>query len=109
MFEYAAFAVRNPSYVIREARKQPEVRRNMLEFARAHRVCEATGKTKRLHVHHIIPVSINPLLAGKQSNFMMLERKAHLQDGHNGNWKNYVSNVRDVIKLRHTVKTTAHV
>lgn len=107
MFEYAAFAVRNPVYVTKNARKQWSVRREILKFAKANRQCEATGKTKRLHVHHEIPVAIAPELAGNPSNFVMLEKWAHFQDGHNGNWKNYVPNVREVIKFRQTIKTVA--
>lgn len=107
MFEYASFAIRNIPYVTRNARRQWSVRKAMLAYAKQHRVCEATGKTKSLHIHHIIPVSVAPGLAGEPSNFMMLEKRAHFHDGHNGNWKNYVSNVRDVIELRRTIKTVA--
>jgi 5-methylcytosine-specific restriction endonuclease McrA len=98
MFEYASFAIRNPSYVTKNARKQPEVRRAMLKYRKENPVCAATGATKNLHVHHKLPVSVAPQLAGVESNFITLESKAHLIVGHAGNYRNYVPNVDEVCR-----------
>lgn len=107
MFEYAAFVIRNPSYVTRNARKQWSVRKALLAHRKAHPVCEATGSTKRLEVHHLLPVSVRPDLADAASNLITLERKAHLVVGHAGNYKNYVSNVGEVCATMRIQRTVA--
>lgn len=106
MFEYAAFVTRNPVYVTQNMRKQWAVRKAILTHRKNNPVCEATGSKKRLEVHHIVPVSVNPTLADWPSNLITLEKKAHLVVGHGGNYKNYVKNVAEVcdtIRIQRTV------
>lgn len=106
MFEYAAFVARNPAYVTKNARQQWDVRKTLLAYRKANPVCAATGKTKNLQVHHVLPVSVRPDLAGNPANMITLERSAHLILGHGGNYKSYVPDVRDLCKLieiQHTV------
>lgn len=105
MFEYASFVVRNPSYVTANARKQWSVRKALLAHRKNNPVCAATGKTKGLEVHHIIPVSVRADLAGVASNMITLERRAHLHDGHAGNYKSYVANLLEVIATRRIQRT----
>lgn len=107
MFEYASFVVRNPSYVTKNARKQWAVRKALLTHRKNHPVCEATGKTTRLQVHHLIPVSVRPDLAGQSSNLITLERDAHLVIGHAGDYKAYVTNVRELCTSMRIQRTKA--
>jgi len=107
MFEYASFVVRNPSYVTRNARKQWKVRKALLTHRKKSPVCEATGKTDRLEVHHLIPVSIAPDLAGEPANLITLNKHAHLVIGHAGNYKRYVTNVREVCATMRVQRTMA--
>lgn len=94
MFEYASFAVRNPSHVTKHWRTQYKTRKALLEYRKANPVCEITGLTKSLQVHHLIPVSIRPDLAADPSNLMTLTKNAHLIVGHLGNWKNFNPHAR---------------
>ncbi len=106
MFEYASFVMRNPAFVTKNMRRQYSVRKALLTHRKKNPVCEATGSTRRLEVHHIVPVSVNPTLADWPSNLITLEKKAHLVIGHGGNYKNYVKNVAEVcatIRIQRTV------
>lgn len=106
MFEYASFVMRNPSYVTRNTRKQWAVRKALLNHRKQYPVCEATGKTTKLEVHHLFPVSVKPELAGEPGNLITLHKDAHLVIGHGGNYKNFVTNVREVcatIRIQRTV------
>lgn len=105
MFEYAGFVMRNPSYVTRNVRKQWAVRKALLNHRKNNPVCAATGSTKRLEVHHLLPVSVRPELAGDPTNLITLERKVHLVIGHAGNYKNYVTNVPQVCATLRIQKT----
>lgn len=105
MFEYAAFVVRNPAWVTKNMRRQGRVRRAMLAHKANNPVCAATGKTRNLHVHHIVPVSVSATLAARPSNLITLERKAHLVIGHGGNYKSYVANVVDICRMMRIQRT----
>lgn len=107
MFEYAAFVVRNPSYVTRNARKQWAVRKALLTHRKKYPICVATGRTTGLQVHHVVPVSVDPSMAADPLNLITLERKAHLVIGHAGNYKNYVKNVAYVCHVIDVVRTRA--
>ena len=106
-FEFATFVIRNPSFVTKNARKLPEVRKAMLEYRAEHTACEYSGKTSRLQVHHNIPVSVAPHLAADKSNFTVLERNIHLHLAHAGNWTSYVQNIREVIDKTRIQRTLA--
>jgi len=84
----------------------------MLAYRKEHPVCEATGATKRLEVHHIYPVATHPHLAADPDNLITLEKLAHRVLGHCGNYKNSVPNIREVIAVMKStmivVETVAH-
>ena len=105
MFEYASFVTRNPGYVIKHAREQYAVRKAILAHRKNNPVCAATGLTNRLEVHHLLPVSVRPDLAADSTNLITLHKHAHLIIGHGGNYKSYVTNVKEVcasIKIQRT-------
>lgn len=106
-FEFATFVIRNPSFVTKNARKLPEVRKAMLEYRKQHTACEFSGKRSRLQVHHIVPVSVAPHLAAEWSNLVVLERNVHLHLAHAGNWTSYVQNIREVIDEARIQRTLA--
>jgi len=62
-------------------------------------VCAWCGRTEKLEVHHIQPVSVAPDLAADPDNMIMLCRKpaCHLVIGHNGSFRTrYVANVKSI-------------
>ncbi len=72
-------------------------RKAMKAYKAAHPNCEYCGRSKKVDVHHVIPVSVDPSLADKEENMISLCRKpnCHLIVGHMGNYKNYNKNVRE--------------
>lgn len=105
MFEYASFVNRNPLYALKNWRGQSDVRRAMLDWREHHKECAWCGRTNRLEVHHIIPVSADPLLAANYDNFITLCRPDHLRVGHNGNLANsYKEDINDACKRNRVVK-----
>lgn len=92
-----AFITRNLSYVVRNPRKAWSTIKAMRAYAKTHPVCEITG-TKPIEVHHVRPINVAPELAADPSNFISLgARTIHFIFGHGGdNWKDYVTNVRDI-------------
>jgi len=99
MFAFIGFARRNPSFVTTNARKAWSVHKAMRAFRREHTQCAWCGRTKKLEVHHIQPVSVAPELAADIKNMIVLCRKpaCHQVVGHNGDFKTrYVRNVNDV-------------
>ena len=108
MFEYFMFAVRNPGYVTKNARRQPQVRRNMLDFRAEHTECAYCGRDKKLDVHHKIPVSVQPGKASQKTNMIMLCRKpaCHQIIGHDGDFgRRYVHNVQELCDRAQIVRT----
>jgi 5-methylcytosine-specific restriction endonuclease McrA len=104
---------RNPSEVTNNVRRAYKTVKSMNEFRRIHKeqgtyFCRFSGKTKNLHVHHIIPVSVRPDLADDHSNMILLSQKFHLYVAHGGNWKKFVRNVNRVCAVRDLVETQAH-
>jgi len=79
----------------------------MLKYREDHPVCEYSGKTKRLQVHHIVPVSVAPELADDYDNLMVLERSIHLSVAHAGNWTSYVQNIVEVVNVARIQRTKA--
>ena len=110
MFEYIRFAIRNPSYVTKNARRSWAVRKAMSLYRAKNPECAWCGRSKKLEVHHIEPVSVSPDKAGDESNFMMLCRKpaCHQMIGHNGDWGgSYVENIVEICSTRDVVKIEA--
>lgn len=100
---FVTFCLRNVKYMLNEdVRSLPAVRKNMITYKKLHIECECYGRTKKVQVHHILPVSVRPDLAADPRNFISLCGKphCHLIDGHGGNFKDYVPNVREVCELK---------
>lgn len=101
MFEFIRYVLRNPSALTKRARKRGSTRRAMKEYRDLPEsaVCAWCGRTKKLEVHHIEPVSVAPDKADDWDNMIMLCRKppCHQMIGHNGNYATrYVLNVREL-------------
>ena len=108
MFEFVRFAIRNPSYVTRGARRAWATRKAMAAYRAlpASQECAYCGRSKKLEVHHIEPVSVSPGKAAEPDNYLMLCRKppCHQVIGHNGDFGGrYVANVREVCATRQAV------
>ena len=69
--------------------------------------CALCGGTKRLQVHHIIPVHVRPDFELVDINLMTLCRAkkygvdCHLAFGHHGNFRKWNINVRESINMMH--------
>lgn len=101
MFEYAGFVKRNPLYALKNWRNQSKVRKAILDYRRLNNNCEWCGRTNRLQVHHIIPVSVDPLAAAAPLNFTLLCIPDHLRIGHNGDYRRrYEGNIFDLYDRR---------
>ncbi len=99
MFDFIRFVSRNPSYITKQARRANTTRKAMNYYRASHTECAWCGRSKKLEVHHIIPVSVAPGLADQQSNMIMLCRKpaCHQIVGHDGDFgRRYVANVREI-------------
>lgn len=59
------------------------------EFLVTHCECAACGKTKKLQVHHILPVHIYPELELNHNNLITLCAKCHFVLGHSLNWRKW--------------------
>ncbi len=95
------FVIRNPWYSVREWRDIPKVRKAMREHKIENPVCAWCSTDKKLQTHHIVPVSVNPFLAGDPDNMITLCSKDHLRVGHNGNFRlKYESNIAEMCRLR---------
>jgi hypothetical protein len=69
----------------------------MAEYRKQHPVCEWDHRTTPVEVHHIEPIQFAPERAADPTNFISLgARRNHLVVGHAGDWKQYVSNVREL-------------
>lgn len=106
MFDFVGFAVRNPSYVTKHLRRSWSVRKAMKKFREQHTSCAYCGRREKLHVHHVVPVSVSAELADKAYNMIMLcGNRCHLVIGHEGDYRNrYVENVHAVCKMQRTIK-----
>lgn len=78
----------------------------MLDYRKQHTRCELTGKRANLHVHHIVPVCVEPERAGDPNNMIVLTARAHFAVAHACNWRCYVPNIREVVGSVKVVKTT---
>jgi len=105
MISIAGFISRNPGFAFKEIRQLWTVRKAMDAFRESNPSCEACGTKKSIHIHHIVPVHINPMLAGSESNFIALCKKHHLAVGHGRSWKSYVPNVCEIsLKIKSNIR-----
>jgi 5-methylcytosine-specific restriction endonuclease McrA len=86
--------VREKSKTLRRDKLWPMVRAAHLE---SNDSCAACGKKKKIQVHHIIPVHIDPSFELDSENLITLcmgQYECHLNVGHKGSWRNHNPNVR---------------
>lgn len=100
--------MRNPSYVTKNIRSQWSVRKNLLAYRALHDRSEYSGGKRNLEVHHIIPVSMRPDLAGAHSNMVVLTRGEHLHMAHAGSFTVYVPNIRALIDSARIQRTIGY-
>ena len=108
MFEFIKFVFRNKQFTVKKARHAYKTHKAMQKYRADNTQCAWCGRSNKLDVHHKIPVSVAPELAGEYSNMMMLCRKpqCHLQIGHNGNYaRRYVENADAVCALGKVVRS----
>lgn len=105
MFDFFGYAVRNPSFVTRNARKAWATRKAMEAYRKDNPFCAATGKKTGCHVHHIRPVCVYPELASDEDNMITLHSSVHRIIGHGGNWKDYNVNVEKTARSMLIVET----
>ena len=70
-------------------------------YRKSHPHCEITGTTKKIQIHHIVPVWADPDLADHPDNFIALSASAHIHHiyGHDRNFsQKYVKNIREISK-----------
>jgi len=109
IFEFFRSIVRNPTLATKHARRLTAYHRAIRNFRKTHKACAWCGRTNRVDVHHIKPVSVAPELAEDENNMIMLCRKpqCHLVVGHQGSFRNrYVPNVRELCAARNVTQTT---
>lgn len=70
-------------------------RRARKEHLKKHPACAVTGKTKRVQVHHILPVWLYPEKEEDPDNLITLSKWWHFILGHFGNYKKYNPNIRE--------------
>ena len=107
MFDFIRFVHRNPIRKMLKWRQMSAVRKAMDKYRKEHTTCAWCGRTKKLEVHHIIPVSVQPIMADNPENMIMLCRKppCHQVVGHNGNFATrYQEDVRELCEQHRTVK-----
>ena len=100
MRDWLSFVYRNPAYVTRNARKQNSVRRAMARHRRENPTCKLTH-SKKIRVHHIIPVSVAPELADDPDNLVSLHPYAHFLLGHALSWTRHVPGILELIDWMH--------
>lgn len=61
--------------------------------------CEACGRVKRLTVHHVIPVHVDPSLELDEKNLITLCGVCHLVFGHFFSWRRFNKNVVSDVKV----------
>jgi len=111
MFDFVRYVVRNKAYTVSKARHAYATHKAMRHFKKSHPVCAWCGRSRRLDVHHIIPVSVDVSLAASEGNMLMLCRKpqCHLIVGHNGNYaRRYIENLKELCTKNRVVRTTKH-
>lgn len=71
----------------------------MDKYRKEHPFCELTGSSKKIQIHHIVPVWANPDIADDPNNFIALSSSAHIHHiyGHDRNFGHkYVKNIREI-------------
>lgn len=80
------------------SRRHPSWRKVRARHLAANPECAACGETRNVDVHHIIPVSVEPLFELDDANLITLcdetANDHHRWIGHGGNWRLWNGNVR---------------
>jgi len=108
MISFAGVVMRNPTLVTKHYRRAYSTYKAMRAYRKKVTASELSGNTKRLQLHHELSISVRPDLADDPNNFIMLTRGEHLHFAHLGNYKNYIENLRDVIRGVHAIKTVRY-
>jgi len=58
-------------------------------YVKEYNECAICNYKKKLEVHHVIPVHVDPLLSCEQDNFITLCRDCHFTFGHFHNFRKY--------------------
>lgn len=82
------------------ARQTTEYRKALAEYRVGHLTCEWCLQKEKLEIHHIQPVHVFPELAADTNNLVALCDACHLVVGHARNNQLWVSNLKDLIKMR---------
>ncbi len=104
----ALFNILDAGWSILHSKEAYAARKAMKLYKKYHPICEITGSTKNVQVHHIIPVWADPTKAADPDNFISLSTcsNVHLLFGHGGNYANrYVGNIRDVAERIREIKS----
>lgn len=98
--DFISFWRRNKVYSL-GVRETFKYRKAMKEYLLEHPNCEYCGRSKKVDVHHEIPVSVAPELATEKSNMITLCRKpaCHLIIGHFGDFKKWNKNARKICEI----------
>jgi hypothetical protein len=72
--------------------KWPALRLQHLEIEPA---CVACGQSRRIEVHHVVPVSVAPERELDSTNLITLCRRDHLTFGHFGNFQRWNPHTRE--------------
>jgi len=88
---FMKFSIFNFISLSRRSYKWSKVRKNHLK---KQPTCAACGGSKKLEVHHITPVHVNPELELEPDNLITLcADPCHIMFGHLKNWKSWNSDV----------------
>lgn len=84
-----SFETRNLWWCVTNVRHVYRVRKAMRLFKATHGSCAWCGRTKGIHVHHVLPVKTHPWLAddGERNMISLCGKRCHLTLGHLGNWR----------------------
>lgn len=83
----------------------PAVRHHHLAVEPA---CAACGVTKRVEVHHVLPVHVWPQYELDEGNLITLCRSHHFSLGHNRSWTNWNVYVRREARTMRSHGDTPH-
>jgi hypothetical protein len=87
----------NPFGLVRILRQDANWRRTRRVFFWLQPCCQMCARQDKLHVHHIYPWHMFPDLRYELDNLITLCSACHLRFGHNNNWKDYNSNLLELV------------
>jgi 5-methylcytosine-specific restriction endonuclease McrA len=82
-----------------DSARDPRFRSAEREFIRRNPVCAGCGGSATT-AHHVIPFHVRPDLEMDESNWAPVCPDCHFVDGHARNWRKWVDNFWQVVKLK---------